>query len=728
MIAVEGIVADISQRKAAAEMLRTDRIFADKILQSIPGLFYIFEEDSSKFVRRNANWVSVTGYSDVELNEMTALDVVVDKELCVSRMREAYASGSSAMENDLLTKTGEKIPYYFTGDRLEIAGKTYLVGVGVDISKRKWAEEALEKRMVALTQPLDDVESIHFEELFNLENIQRLQDEFAAATGVASIITNVDGKPITNPSRFCRLCNDIIRKTEKGQANCFKSDAALGRFNPDGPNIQPCMSSGLWDAGAAISVGGKHVANWLIGQVRDETQKEENIRDYARAIEADEEIVIEAFREVPSMTREQFKQIAQVLYTLANQLSASAYQNVLQARFITERKQVEEEKARLEEQYRQSQKMESVGRLAGGVAHDFNNMLSVILGHAEIAMEEIDQPSQLYEDLQGIQMAALRSADLTRQLLAFARKQTVSPKILDLNEVVSGMLKMVQRLIGENIDLLFKPGPDLWQIMIDPTQIDQMLANLCVNSRDAIDDVGKIVIETENISLDKEFCSYYPDCIPGDFIRLSVSDDGCGMSSDTLANIFEPFYTTKDVGEGTGLGLATVYGIVKQNKGFIDTYSEPGLGTIFRIYLPRQTEVSEKTLTDVHEKPAVGGNETLLLVEDETAILEIGKTMLENMGYTVLIAASPAEAINIAENHKGEIDLLVTDVTMPGMNGLDLAQELLKPYPEMKQLFMSGYTANVLNHHDVLDEDIHFMQKPFSQRDISTKVRAALDN
>ncbi len=727
VIAVEGIVTDVSERKAAAEILRMDRIFADKILQSIPGLFYILEEGSSKFIRRNANWANVTGYSDIELNEMTALDIVADKELCVLRMREALTSGSSAMENALLAKTGERIPYYFTGDRIDIDGKIYLVGVGVDISKRKWAEEALEKRIVALTQPLDDVESIHFEELFNLEDIQRLQEDFSAATGVASIITRVDGTPITQPSNFCRLCNDIIRKTEKGRANCLKSDAALGCYNPDGPNVQECMSSGLWDAGAAISVGGKHIATWLIGQVRNDAQTEENMREYARAIEADEESIVEAFREVPSMSQKQFRLLAQVVYTFASQLSSSAYQNVQQARFITERKQAEEEKARLEEQCRQAQKMESVGRLAGGVAHDFNNMLSVILGHAEIAMQEMDSSSQLYEDLQGIQMAALRSADLTRQLLAFARKQTVSPRVLDLNETVSGMLKMVQRLIGEGIDLLFKPGDGVWQIMIDPTQIDQLLANLCVNARDAIDGVGKITIETENVSLDREYCDHHSECIPGDFVKLSVSDNGCGMSPDILSNIFEPFYTTKEVGEGTGLGLATVYGIVKQSKGFITAYSEPEHGTTFRIFLPGQNELTEEIKMRSVEKPATGGTETVLLVEDEVAILNIGKIILGNLGYTVLVAATPAEAITIAGDFEDEIDLLVTDVIMPEMNGLDLAKELLGLYPEMKQLFISGYTANVLAHHDVHNENINFMQKPFSQREIATKVREALD-
>ncbi|MFH1420202.1 MAG: PocR ligand-binding domain-containing protein, partial [Planctomycetota bacterium] len=337
---------EIVERRQAEEQLQTERIFTDTIVQSMPGLFYIFEKSSAQFVRRNANWVTATGYSDEELDTMTALDIVVDKDLCARRMQEVYDHGSSSMEDFLLTKAGEQIPYYFTGDRIVIDGKTYLVGLGLDITDRKRAEAALENRIVALTRPLEDAGGIVIEDLFNLDDIQHLQDEFAKATGVASIITQTNGTPITKPSNFCRLCSDIIRKTEKGCANCYKSDAALGRFNADGPIIQPCMSGGLWDAGAAISVGGKHIANWLIGQVRDDTQTEEKMREYARDIEADEETVVEAFREVPAMSREQFGQVAEVLFTLAKQLSTTAYQNVQQARFITDRKQAENQLAR----------------------------------------------------------------------------------------------------------------------------------------------------------------------------------------------------------------------------------------------------------------------------------------------------------------------------------------------------------------------------------------------
>jgi PAS domain S-box-containing protein len=856
----------------------------------------------------------------------------------------------------------------------EQGNKVALAVIVTDITAHKLAEAGLEKRLMALTQPLANPEGIDFEALFVPAEIQRLQDEFALATGVASIITRPDGTPLTVPSNFCRLCKDLIRKTEMGLANCFKSDVALGRPSHDGPTIQPCLSGGLWDAGAAISVGGHHVANWLIGQVRDAEQTEEKMRAYARNIGADETAVAEAFHAVPAMSYERFEKIARVLFTLANQLSATAYQNVQQARFITERKRAEEELGESEERFKalhnasfggiaihdqgvilecnqglseisgfgydelvgmdgllliaeqsresvmtnirsgyekpyeafgvrkngevyplrlearnipykgtmgrvvefrditepkkaeellreseltfrklfedsadaiqlldktgvfvecnqaaltllkmtreqflfkppvdlspeyqpdgqssrekalkmieiayekslhrfdwtlinsegiefivevslmpikvkgelmlysswrditerkraeaereslqvqliQAQKMESVGRLAGGVAHDFNNMLGVIIGLADIILMQMAPDNPFHADLTEIRKAGERSADLTRQLLTFARKQTVAPKVLDFNDTIENMLKLLRRLIGEDIDLLWKPGHGLWPVKMDPTQIDQILANLCVNARDAIDGVGKVTIETDKASFDEEYCSQHMDFVPGDYVLLAVSDNGCGMDIETTSHLFEPFFTTKEMGKGTGLGLATVYGAVKQNNGFINVYSEPGQGTTFKIYLPCHaakagTETKEPTPQDTER-----GSETILLVEDEPAILRMTTMMLELLGYTVVAASTPGEALRLAQEHPGCIDLVLTDVVMPEMNGRDLAKNLLSIYPDMRRLFMSGYTANVIAHQGVLDEGVHFMQKPFSLGDLKVKLREAL--
>jgi PAS domain S-box-containing protein len=394
---------------------------------------------------------------------------------------------------------------------------------------------------------------------------------------------------------------------------------------------------------------------------------------------------------------------------------------------ITERKRAEEERERLQMQLIQSQKMEAIGQLAGGVAHDFNNMLGVILGYSELILEQGDPSQQFHAELEEIQKAARRSADLTRQLLTFARKQTVTPRVLDLNQTVEGMLSMLRRLIGENINLLWMPGNGLWPIKMDPSQIDQILANLCVNARDAIAGVGGITVATENTLLTEEYCATHAGSVPGEYVKIAVSDTGVGMDKETLAHIFEPFFTTKGVGEGTGLGLATVYGAVKQNNGFIDACSEPGRGTTFTIYIPRFTDKVIPAAVIVAAEPIATGTETILLVEDEPMILTMTTQMLVGQGYHVLTAASPWEAIRLAKKHAGSIDLLMTDVIMPEMNGRDLAKLLLSISPDINRLFMSGYTANVIEPHGILDEGVHFIQKPFSMKDLAAAVREALE-
>ena len=395
---------------------------------------------------------------------------------------------------------------------------------------------------------------------------------------------------------------------------------------------------------------------------------------------------------------------------------------------ITERKRAEEENARLETQLQQAQKMEAIGQLAGGVAHDFNNMLGVILGHAELAMAAVDGDQPIQGDLEQIYAAAQRSSDITRQLLAFARRQAIVPKVIDLNEVVQAILKMLRRLLGEDIELTWKPGSGLWSIKMDPAQIDQLLANLCVNARGAIAGVGMITVETANCTFDEEYCAVHAGFLPGEYIRLTVSDNGCGMTREVMPHIFEPFFTTKEVGKGTGLGLATVYGAVKQNNGFINVYSEPGEGTIFRIYLPRYRGDMGIFAPKEAGEATLGGKETILLVEDEPTILVMTTTMLQRLGYTVLAAASPREALSLVEEHPGVIDLLVTDVIMPDMNGRDLAEMLVAAKPGLKCLFMSGYTADIIAIQGVLDEKVSFIQKPFSKTELAGKVRQVLDS
>ncbi|MBN1424083.1 response regulator [Candidatus Fermentibacteria bacterium] len=394
---------------------------------------------------------------------------------------------------------------------------------------------------------------------------------------------------------------------------------------------------------------------------------------------------------------------------------------------ITERKKAEEERAKLQAQLQQAQKMEFVGRLAGGVAHDFNNQLQVIFGYTTFAQKRVDPGDLLYGDLEEIRKAAQRSADLTRQLLAFARKQTIAPEVLDVNAAVESTLKMLRRLIGESIDLAWLPGKNLWQVKVDPAQIDQILANLCVNARDAIEGVGKVTIETGTAQFDEISCSEHAGCVPGEYVVLAVSDNGCGMEPAVLEHLFEPFFTTKGVGEGTGLGLATVHGIVTQNKGFVSVRSEPGEGTIFRIYLPRHEGEAVDAWKEKAKEVPKGRGETVLVVEDELSILRLARRMLESLGYVVLTAGTPSEAAGLASHHTGEIHLLITDVVMPEMTGRDLAARIAETRPELRCLYMSGYTADVIAPFGLLEDGVQFMQKPFTLEELARKVREALE-
>jgi signal transduction histidine kinase/CheY-like chemotaxis protein len=387
---------------------------------------------------------------------------------------------------------------------------------------------------------------------------------------------------------------------------------------------------------------------------------------------------------------------------------------------ITEQKQADE-------RLRQMAKMECVGRLAGGVAHDYNNIIMGILNYAEFCRDCIDADHPIRQWVDEITTEAQRSANLTRQLLAFARKQTITPKVLDLNDAVVGMLRMLQRLIGEDIELVWEPGANVWQVTMDPSQVDQILANLCVNARDAIGGVGRITIETDNVELDADDCANYAETVPGAYVVLTVSDTGCGMDRQTLEHVFEPFFTTKSVGEGTGLGLATVYGITKQSNGHLSVDSEPGQGTTFRIYLPRAAEDSPGMEREPPEATTPGGNETILLVEDEKSIRVTAGMFLRAVGYTVLAAENPEQALRLATEHEGPIHLLITDVVMPDMSGRDLADRLTEDSPDISVIYMSGYTADVIAHRGVLEAGVDFLSKPFTRDVLTLKVREVLD-
>jgi signal transduction histidine kinase/ActR/RegA family two-component response regulator len=381
----------------------------------------------------------------------------------------------------------------------------------------------------------------------------------------------------------------------------------------------------------------------------------------------------------------------------------------------------------LEEQIRQAVKVEAVGRLAGGIAHDFNNILTAILGTTQLLQRELGPEAPHYADVEEIRRAAERAADLTRQLLAYSRRQVLAPRVLDLNAVVRGLDHMLRRLIGEDVELINVLAQQLAPVRADPGQVEQVIVNLAINARDAMPRGGKLTIETANIDLDAAFARAHPGAIPGSYVQLRVDDTGAGMDAETRAHLFEPFFTTKSVGKGTGLGLATVYGIVKQSGGYISVDSEPGRGTVFAIFLPRTTGTPEPPAGPQSPGQPARGTETILFVEDEETVRTLSVRALRRLGYQVLAAPGGTDALLVAKGHKGLIHMVLTDVVMPGLGGRELVRQLAVMRPEMKVLYISGYSDEAITQHGVLDPGTAFLQKPFTPDRLASKVREVLD-
>jgi two-component system cell cycle sensor histidine kinase/response regulator CckA len=385
------------------------------------------------------------------------------------------------------------------------------------------------------------------------------------------------------------------------------------------------------------------------------------------------------------------------------------------------------ERQRYEERLRATQRMEAIGKLAGGIAHDFNNVLSAIIGNAEFAKHSLPADSPAIEDLDELRVSADRAAALTRQLLAFSRRQVIEPIRVDVNELSRQTERMLARLLGEDIEIEQVLAKGLWAVEIDPSQLEQVLLNLAVNARDAMPKGGQLTIETQNVTLDDDYAREHPEVDAGDYVLLAVSDTGTGMSEEVRVRVFEPFFTTKPVGQGTGLGLATVYGIVKQAGGHIWVYSEPGKGTTFKIYLPRVDGDAQSLPGRRPSQRPVGGTERVLVVEDEAPVRRLLVRTLNGAGYTVIEAANGADALLKLSSADGQLDLLVTDVVMPQMGGRELAKKVLEKHPDLPVLYLSGYTENAIVHHGVLDAGLVFLQKPFTPEELLRRVRDVLD-
>jgi signal transduction histidine kinase/CheY-like chemotaxis protein len=565
-------------------------------------------------------------------------------------------------------------------------------------------------------------------ELVDVDKLQRLQDAFASATGVASIITDTRGLPITRASNFSSFCNDVVRGTAKGLANCMRSDAELGKPNLSGPIMRPCLSAGLWDGGASIFAGGFHVANWLIGQVRNEAQREDVLLAYARDIGADEEAFRQALSKVVVMSTERFRQVCEFLFLAANQISQLAYANFRQRADMEALRREEQARRELEQRLRQSQKMEAIGQLAGGVAHDFNNLLTVIRGNAELLRLTFGEtlPGSELAMLTEIETAATQATSLTRQLLAFSRKQVTVPAVIDVNRIVDEFRPMLRRILEEStrfeVSLADEPTP----VVIDRGQLEQAILNLVVNAQQAMPNGGLLQIELGRADVDELFAASHPELALGQYAVVAVRDTGCGIEKSALDRIFEPFFSTKPVGEGTGLGLSTVYGAAKQAGGHVSVYSEVGHGTTFRLYLP--LNATSAASSEQVDEAIRGGSETILLCEDAHAVRILAVRLLREAGYRVIVAETGEQAVSIAEAFEDPIHLLLTDVILPGMDGRRVAERVLALHPTVRVLFVSGYTANILANYGVSDWDaLELLEKPYTRASLLSRLRHILD-
>ena len=730
---------EIVEQKRTEEALRESEMFLGILLNAIP-IPVFYKDSEGRYQGFNKTFETFFGESRDRLIGKSVFDINPPElaKIYFAKDNELFENGGSQhYESQVKNAQGEMRNVLFNKAAFtDCQGNTKgLIGTVLDITEIRQAEEALKEsegrvraKLEAVLSPEGDLDALDLVDIIDVPAIQAIMNDFYQLTAIGVGLIDIHGKVLV-ATGWQDICTKFHRTHPEACRNCIESDTLLSVGNQLGSFTAYKCKNNLWDISTPIVVGDKHKGNLFLGQFfyEDEQPDYETFRVQARKFGFDENEYLAALDRVPRWKRETVGYVMEFYAKFAALVSTMSFSNLKLAQALEERKSTEAEREKLQEQLNQVQKLESVGRLAGGVAHDFNNMLGVILGHTELALIKADPVQPLCSDLQEIRKAAERSAKLVRQLLAFARKETIAPKVLDLNKTVEGMLQMLQRLLGEDIDLSWNPAALECPVKMDPSQIDQILANLCVNARDAIVGVGKIMIETAQVVFDEKYCSNHAGCISGEFIMLAVSDDGCGMTKEIQDKIFEPFFTTKAVGEGTGLGLATVFGIVKQNNGFINVYSELDHGTTFKIYLPRHATTTSAVKQDVPE-PLKRGNETILLVEDQAEILELGKMMLESFGYAVLAAGTPEEAVSLAGKNAGEINLLMTDVVMPGMNGRELAKKLEPIIPDLTCLFMSGYTADVIAHRGVLDEGVYFIQKPFSMQTLAGKVREALDN
>ena len=770
------IMRDMSERKRAEEALLNAKLLSEDYINSLPGLFYVFDEQ--RFVRWNNAWEDITGYSAKELGKMYGTDFFdgETRRLIEEKMGEVFRDGAAEAEAELVTKDGRRLPYFFTGLRREIKGKPHIVGLGVDIAERKRAEEQLRRGEELLEEmgsmariggwehdlitgdarwtrgtyeiveiepgapipgPKEHLDYYLPEDRAALEKAYQravktgepFDLELRCHTAKGRLIwARAIGRPVTERDKCVKMKGTFQDITDRKRA---EEALRLTQFA-----VEHATDAAFWAGSDAKFQYVNQSACRLLGYTRDEllrmTVHDVNPDFPAEAwLEHWDELKRRGSMVIESVNQTKDGRIIPVEISINLVVFEGREYDLAFTRDITERKRAEEEREKLEAQLRQSQKLEAVGQLAGGVAHDFNNILTAILGNVELSMDsvrsELGADHGVVHSMEQIEKAAQRASALTRQLLAFSRRDVVQPRALSMNSILADLDKMLRWLITENIALDTITDPGLKSVWADAGRVEQVIVNLVVNAVQAMPDGGRLTLETQNVVLDEDYARSHAETQPGPYVLLAVIDTGCGMDAATRERIFEPFFTTKSMDRGTGLGLATVHGIVKQSGGHIFVYSEPGHGSTFKVYLPAIEAAPAEQTPTARPDAAPRGDETVLLCEDDRPVCELIAEALRTAGYTVVTAGTGQEGLAAAEAHASSIDLLITDVIMPDMNGRALSERLVAVRPDLPTLFISGYTSNVIAHHGVLDEGVEFLEKPFTRQSLLTKVRTVLD-
>ena len=771
------IARDITERKRAEEALQESEEKYRLLVENANEAIFVIQEGMLQFF--NIKNIELIGYSREELTSTPFINFVHpdDREVTLGRYQKRIRGEELPGVNvfRVIDKTGNIKWAELNSVLISWKGRAATLNFLNDITERKRAEEALRNSEEKYRTILENIEDGYYE-VDIAGNFTFFNDSFCRIYGYPKEeLMGMNDRQYTdqeNAKKLFQTFNRVYRTEESAK----RTDWEIIRKDGMKRNIEASVSLIKDSSGNRIGFRG------LVHDITERKQAEEQLSKLFRAVEqspatvmitdtdANIEYVNPKFTQLTGYTlkevigknprilksgetpAEEYKRLWETitsgrewrgefhnkkkngdLYWESASISSIKNPQGLITHFIavkediTERKRAEEERTTLQEQLRQSQKMEAIGRLAGGVAHDFNNLLTVIKGYCQLSLAEMKESTPLKDTLEVIDKAAEKAAGLTRQLLAFGRRQIMEVKILDLNTLLQNLDKMLRRIISEDIELVTLLREDLGKVKADPGQIEQVVMNLAVNAKDAMSKGGKLIIETANVELDKAYAQTHVAVTPGPYVMIAVSDTGTGMAPEVRDRVFEPFFTTKGKGKGTGLGLSTVYGIVKQSGGNIWVYSEPGQGTTLKIYLPRVDEPAEELKAQEAGEEFPRGSETILIVEDDKEVRSLAVRILKRQGYTVLDGSYGDQAFNVCRQHRGPIHLLLTDVVMPGMDGRALSESLSQLHPEMKVLYMSGYTDDAIIHHGVMDKGMNFIQKPFTIDKLIRKVREILD-